>query len=95
MIKRTNKITALLVVAASIMSIVPAMAADSTRLGTKDGTVIDAVAFKDGKYVYRGYRTDDDNEGIYYNAGDKDKSLDDVEDADIKGAYDDKICICK
>ena len=62
MIKRANKITALLVTATSMMSMVPAMASDSTRLGTKDGTITNAIAFKDGKYIYRGYRTDDDNE---------------------------------
>ncbi|WP_297417395.1 N-acetylmuramoyl-L-alanine amidase family protein [Clostridium sp.] len=76
MFKRANKITALLVAAASIMSVVPAMAA--TKLGTKDGTIEDAIAFKDGKYVYEGYRTSDDDTGLYYNAGDKDKKLDTV-----------------
>jgi hypothetical protein len=90
MFKRANKITALLVAAASVMSIVPAMAADSTRLGTKDGTITNAVAFKDGKYAYRGYRTDDDSEAIYYNAGEKDKQLEDVEDADLVGSFDEK-----
>jgi len=91
MFKRANKITALLVAAASVMSIVPAMAADSTsRLGTKDGTITRAIAYKDGKYAYRGYRTDDDSEAIYYNGGDKDKALSDVEDADIMGAFDEK-----
>ncbi|MVX62886.1 N-acetylmuramoyl-L-alanine amidase family protein [Clostridium chromiireducens] len=90
MFKRANKITALLVAAASVMSIVPAMAADSSRLGTKDGTITNAIAYKDGKYAYRGYRTDDDSEGIYYNAGDKDKALEDVEDADLMGAFDNK-----
>ena len=90
MFKRANKMTALLVAAASVMSIVPAMAADTTRLGTKDGTITNAVAYEDGKYVYRGYRTDDDNEGIYYNSGDKDKALEDVEDADIEGAFAEK-----
>ncbi len=38
MFKRANKITALLVAAASIMSVVPAMAA--TNLETKDGKFI-------------------------------------------------------
>ena len=84
MFKRANKVTALLVAAASVMSVVPAMAADSTsRLGTKDGTIQHAIAFKDGKYLYEGYKSDDSDQGIYYNGGDKDKSLDDVQDADI------------
>jgi glucan-binding YG repeat protein len=93
MVKRANKITALLIAAASIVSIVPAMASD--RLGTKDGTINNAVAFKDGKYIYEGYRSDDDDEGIYYNGGDKDKFLDDVEDSDLIGAYEDKYAFAK
>ncbi|EKQ58083.1 MULTISPECIES: N-acetylmuramoyl-L-alanine amidase family protein [unclassified Clostridium] len=86
MINRRNKITALLVAATSIMSIVPAMAA--TKLGTKDGTIEKAVAFKDGKYIYQGYRTDDDDLALYYNAGDKDKKLDTV--TDLENKYSDK-----
>jgi len=92
MIKRTNKITALLVAAASIISIVPVMAADSTtsKLTTKDGTIENAVAFQDGKYVYQGYKSADDADGIYYNGGDTDKSLDDLSSATLDGAYADK-----
>ncbi len=89
MFKRANKITALLVAATSVMSVVPAMAA--TKLGTKDGTIEKAVAFSDGKYLYQGYRTDDDDSGLYYNAGDKDKKLDDASEIDTEyGKYDDK-----
>ena len=97
MFKRANKITALLVAAASIMSVVPAMAADSTsaKLGTKDGTITNAVAYKDGKYVYQGYRSESDDDGIYYNAGDKDKLLEDVEDADLNGSYEDKYAFAE
>jgi len=86
MFKRANKITALLVAAASIMSVVPAMA--STRLGTKDGTIENAISFKDGKYIYQGYRTDDDNKSVYYNDGTKDKELDDLTDATLNDKYD-------
>lgn len=74
MIKNTSKIISLLVAAASTMSVIPAMAA--TKSGTKDGTIENAVAFKDGKYLYQGYRTTDDNSGLYYNDGTKDKALD-------------------
>ena len=74
MFKRTNKITALLVAAASIISVIPAMAA--TSLETKGGTIEKAVAYKDGKYLYQGYRTEGDDTGLYFNAGDKDKKLD-------------------
>jgi len=76
MIKRANKITALVISATSLISPVPAMA--SERLGTKDGTIENAVSFKDGKYIYEGYRTEDDDSGLYYNGGDKDKQLDDA-----------------
>lgn len=86
MFKRSMKITALLVSAASIISSVPTMAA--TRLGTKDGTVEKGVAFKDGRYVYQGYRSDDDDSGLYYNDGGKDKMLDDADELGNK--FDDK-----
>ncbi len=89
MFKRANKITALLVAAASVMAMVPAMAA--TKLGTKDGTIENGVAFKDGKYLYQGYRTDDDTSGLYYNAGDKDKKLDDASEINTTyGKYGDR-----
>ena len=78
MFRRSTKATALLIAAASVLSIVPASAA--TKLGTKDGTVENAVAFADGKYLYQGYRTDDDDNGLYYNSGDKDKMLDDADE---------------
>ncbi|WP_315072923.1 N-acetylmuramoyl-L-alanine amidase family protein [uncultured Clostridium sp.] len=92
MFKRANKITALLVAAASVMSVVPAMADSSSasRLGSKDGHITNAVAFKDGKYVYQGYKSDDDTDSIYYNAGDKDKEIDDISDATLNAAYGDK-----
>ena len=53
MFKRSSKMTALLVAAAAVVSIVPASA--SERLGTKDGTITNARAY-DGGYVYDGYR---------------------------------------
>jgi hypothetical protein len=93
MFKRANKITALLVAAASVMSVVPAMADDSSsasRLGSKDGHITNAVAYQDGKYVYQGYKSDDDTDSIYYNAGDKDKELDDISDSTLNTAYSDK-----
>ncbi|NRY60544.1 N-acetylmuramoyl-L-alanine amidase family protein [Clostridium beijerinckii] len=86
MFKRANKITALLVAAASIMSVVPAMAA--TKLATKDGTIEKAISYDGGKYIYEGYRTDDDDKAVYYNGGDKDKKLDDVDTLGAK--FDDK-----
>jgi hypothetical protein len=88
MFKRANKVTALLVAAASVMSLVPAMA--STRLGVKDGHITgDAIAFSDGKYLYEGYRTTDDNTGVYYNNGSDatEKFNDDLRDYEIGTKY--------
>jgi glucan-binding YG repeat protein len=91
MIKRANKMTALLLAAASVMATIPAMAADSTsRLETKDGTIENAIAYKDGKYVYQGYKSDNDTDAIYYNDGNKDKQLDDLSSADLNTTYEDK-----
>ena len=78
MFRRSTKATALLLAAASVLSVVPATAA--TRLGTKEGTIENAVSFKDGKYLFQGYRTDDDDNGLYYNSGDKDKMIDDADE---------------
>jgi hypothetical protein len=94
MFKRANKVTALLVAAASVMSVVPAMAADSTRLGTKDGTIENAVAFE-GKYIYEGYKGDSDK-AVYFNDGSKDKELTDYEDYDFTAArYGEKYIIAE
>ena len=79
MFKRSSKMTALLVAAAAVVSIVPASA--SERLGTKDGTITNARAY-DGGYVYDGYRTDDDDAALYYNNGSKDVNTDEDEDYD-------------
>ncbi len=79
MFKRSSKMTALLVAAAAVVSIVPASA--SERLGTKDGTIDNARAY-DGGYVYDGYRTDDDDSALYYNNGSKDVNTDEDEDYD-------------
>ena len=86
MLNKKTKLTALLVAAASVVSTMPAMAA--TKLGTKDGTVEKGIAFKDGKYLFQGYKDDDDENGIYYNDGSKDKMLDDADEIDRK--FDDK-----
>ncbi|RQN10601.1 N-acetylmuramoyl-L-alanine amidase family protein [Clostridium butyricum] len=79
MFRRSSKLTAMLVAAAAVVSIVPATAAE--RLGTKDGNITNAVAFNGG-YVYDGYRTDDDDTSVYYNNGTKDVEIDADEDYD-------------
>lgn len=46
MFRRSSKLTAMLVAAAAVVSIVPATAAE--RLGTKEGNITHAVAFNGG-----------------------------------------------
>ena len=79
MFRRSSKLTAMLVAAAAVVSIVPASA--SERLGNKDGHISTGIAF-DGGYVYDGYRTDDDDAALYYNNGSKDVNVDEDEDYD-------------
>ena len=79
MFRRSSKLTAMLVAAAAVVSIVPASAAE--RLGSKDGNITTGIAF-DGGYIYDGYRTDDDDAALYYNDGSKDVNIDEDEDYD-------------
>ena len=79
MFRRSSKLTAMLVAAAAVVSIVPATAAE--RLGTKEGNITHAAAFNGG-YIYDGYRTDDDDSALYYNNGSKDVNVDKDEDYD-------------
>ncbi|MFW2501163.1 N-acetylmuramoyl-L-alanine amidase family protein [Clostridium diolis] len=80
MFKRANKITSLLVAAASVMALVPAYAADVKKVDSEDGTVYNAVAYKDGKYFVDGEINDD--EEAYYVADGKFNKLEDVDSGD-------------
>ena len=94
MFNRSTKLTALLVAAASIASSVPAMA--STKLDTKEGTIYNAVSFKDGKYLFEGYKKDDNDKGLYYNNGKDDKALevdDDIVDEITTKFGKDKVAV--
>ena len=94
MIKRMTKVTSLLVAAAAIVSLVPANGVNAAeRLGTKEGTIDSAIAFDGGKYLFRGYKTEEDDQAIYFNDGSKDKLLEDLEDADIVGVYGNKYAV--
>lgn len=88
MFKRANKITSLLVAAASIISLVPAgvSAADAKRIESEDGTIYDAAAYKDGKFYIDGKIRNKD-EGAYYLNGDKFTELEDVGSGDTFKAY--------
>jgi len=50
MLKRTTKVTSLLIVAASIVSIIPAMAADVKKVAGEEGTVYGAKSNADGTF---------------------------------------------
>lgn len=95
MLKKSKKLTALLVAAASICSIIPVSANAAERLGTKEGTLETAISFKDGKYIYKGYQSDEDDNAIYYNNGETEKQLNDLDDADIISKYGEKYVYVK
>ncbi|NSB12492.1 N-acetylmuramoyl-L-alanine amidase family protein [Clostridium beijerinckii] len=80
MFKRANKITSLLIAAASVMSLVPAYAADVKKIDSDDGTVYNAVAYKDGKFFVDGEINDD--EEAYYVSDGKFNKLEDIDSGD-------------
>lgn len=89
MFKRANKITSLLVAAASVMALVPAYAADVKKIDSEDGTVYNAVAYKDGKFYVDGEINDD--EEAYYVADGKFNKLEDVDSGDDVSLFEDKL----
>ncbi|GAA0077093.1 hypothetical protein UT300005_14710 [Clostridium sp. CTA-5] len=94
MIKRMNKLTALLVAATAVASIVPATgvnAADYQRIESKEGTVYSAVAYKDGKFFVDGNVKDGDTDAAYYLNGGKYSDLENIDTGvSVDGAYSDK-----
>ncbi|AWK49996.1 cell wall-binding protein [Clostridium beijerinckii] len=64
MIKGMSKATSLIVAAATILSIVPASAANYKKVDSEDGIIYDAVAYKDGAALIDGEIEDID--GAYY-----------------------------
>ena len=89
MIKRMTKITSLIVTAASLSSMVPAMATDYERVESKDGTIYNAVAYKDGKFYIDG-EIDDNSEAAYYLSNGKYTELDDIDSGDTINTYGEK-----
>jgi len=88
MFKRANKITSLLVAAASVMALVPAYAADVKKIDSEDGTVYGAVAYKDGTALIDGEVND--NDAAYYFADGKYTELEDVDSGSSYTEYGDK-----
>ena len=85
MIKRTNKLTALLVAATSVASIAPMTSAHAaTRLETLEGKIEAVQAFNDGKYIYEGYKDDSQDNSIYFSNGTKDTEIEDVDNFDFE-----------
>ncbi|WP_252226673.1 N-acetylmuramoyl-L-alanine amidase family protein [Clostridium sp. ZBS2] len=90
MIKRMNKLTALLVAATAVASIVPTgvSAADYQRIESKDGTIYNAVAFKDGKFFVDGNVKDGDTDAAYYLNDGKYSELENLDTGvDVDGVY--------
>ncbi|AOR24571.1 N-acetylmuramoyl-L-alanine amidase family protein [Clostridium taeniosporum] len=93
MIKRMNKLTALLVAATAVASIVPTgvSAADYERIESKDGSIYNAVAFKDGKFFVDGNIKDGDTDAAYYLNSGKYTELEDIDTGvNVEGIYSDK-----
>ncbi len=86
MIRRTNKITSLLLAAAAIASMVPAYAADVKKVDSQDGKVYNAVAYKDGEFYIDG-EVNDKDEAAYYLANGKYNSLSDIDSGSDIAAY--------
>ena len=85
MIKRMNKLTALLVAGTAVASIAPSVTASAaTKLATQEGNLEQVQAFNDGKYIYEGYKDEDQDNGIYYSNGSKDSVIEDVDSFEHK-----------
>ena len=89
MFRRSTKITSLIVAAASVATMVPAMAADVKKVDSQDGTVYNAVAYKDGQ-IYIDGELEDKDEAAYYLANGKYTDLDDIDSGDNVNPYGDK-----
>jgi len=89
MFKRANKITSLLVGAATVISLVPAYASDVKKIESEDGTIYSAVAYKDGKFYIDG-EVNDKDEAAYYVSNGKFNNLSDVDTGSDIEAYNTK-----
>ncbi|SFD26811.1 N-acetylmuramoyl-L-alanine amidase family protein [Clostridium uliginosum] len=94
MIKRVNKLTALLVAATAVASMVPgitANAADYTKIASQEGTIYAAKAYKDGKFYVDGNVKDGTSEAAYYLNGGQYTQIDGIDSgATVTGTYGDK-----
>lgn len=86
MFRRSTKITSLIVAAASVATMVPAMAADYKKVEDNDGAISYAVAYKDGKFYIDGEPEEKDEDAYYFSNG-KYEKLDDVDSGDTVTDY--------
>ncbi|HBJ1651432.1 TPA: N-acetylmuramoyl-L-alanine amidase family protein [Clostridium botulinum] len=92
MFNRANKMTALLVAAAAVVSLVPATgvnAADVKRISSEDGKVYNAVAYKDGHFYLDG-EVNDKDEAAYYLADGKYNELEKIDSNSAAKSYGEK-----
>ncbi|WP_459479387.1 N-acetylmuramoyl-L-alanine amidase family protein [Clostridium saccharoperbutylacetonicum] len=86
MIKRMSKVTSVLVAAAAIISMAPANAADYKKIDSQEGTVYNAVAYKDGKFFVDAEINDKDD-ATYYLADGKYNNLADIDTGSTVSVY--------
>ncbi|WP_322018273.1 N-acetylmuramoyl-L-alanine amidase family protein [Clostridium butyricum] len=75
-----NKLMSLLMGAAVISSVVPTTTANAAiKLQALEGTIYDAKAFKDGVYVFDGYKGEEQDSAMYFFNGKEDVEIEDAE----------------
>lgn len=90
MLKRITKVTSLLVTAAAVISMIPAMAADVKKYDTEEGTIYGAKSLGRGSYIIDGEINGKDD-AVYYLADGKYTQLEDAGAGDeIGDIYKDK-----
>lgn len=74
-----NKIMSMIIGTAVVTSIVPVSAVNaSVKLQVLDGVIYEAKAFSNGKYVFEGYKNDDQDNGVYFFDGKNDIEIEDA-----------------
>ncbi|OOM76052.1 hypothetical protein CLPUN_29000 [Clostridium puniceum] len=85
MLKRYTKITSLLIIAASIVSMVPAMAIEYQMIKSQDGVIYDAYSKAGGVFLIDGEINGDEDRAIYLLKDGKYTKLEDAETGDKIG----------
>lgn len=75
-----KKLMSIVMGAVIVSSVMPVSSAEaSIKLEALEGTITDAKAFMGGRYVFDGYKGEDQDNGIYYFNGEKDIEIEDAE----------------